>query len=544
MEDARLAGLLEAVLTVAGDLDLTNTLERIVQAACEMVDARYGALGVLGEGEDDRFLVEFVHQGIDEETAAAIGNLPEGHGILGLLIDEPEPLRLRDLSSHPASHGFPENHPPMGSFLGAPIRVRDHVFGNLYLTEKRAGTEFTQQDEDLVVALAAVAGAAIENARLYQEARQGEAWRRATLDIATALLSGAPAREVHGMVAGAARHLVDGDVATVVVPQGSGGRLVVEVADGDLAEELEGRTFDSEGSLAGEVMREAAARRVTDLTAKTGEVGAVGMTRRFGPAILVPLTGATAPFGSLLVARGRGRAAFGSADVDLLRQFARHASLAIEFSRARNEVQRLSVLEDRERIGRDLHDTVIQRLFASGLSLQAVGRRFEHAPEASERIDEVVEELDDVIRQIRTTIFALQHEDTGDSLRARVLTLVRSLQGALGFAPQVHFEGPVDTMVDRELAEQVLPVLREALTNVVKHARASEVRVEIMVGTDPAELRLEVVDDGVGPPETTGAGFGLGNLRERARVLGGRFELGPSGIGGTRLEWAVPIERA
>lgn len=543
MEDARLAGLLEAVLTVSGDLDLRNTLGRIVQAACELVEARYGALGVLGEGADDRFLVEFVHQGIDDATAEAIGHLPEGHGILGLLIDEPAPLRLRDLTRHAASYGFPENHPPMRSFLGAPIRVREHVFGNLYLTEKAGGGEFTQQDEDLVVALAAVAGAAIENARLYQEARQGESWRRATLDIATALLSGASAREVHGMVAGAARQLTDGDVSTVVVPQGSGGRLVVEVADGDLAEELEGVTFDSEGSFAGDVIREATTRRVSDITSQTSAIGAVGATARFGPAILVPLRGATAAFGSLLVARHRGRPDFGTAEVDLLRQFARHASLAIEFARARDEVQRLSLLEDRERIGRDLHDTVIQRLFASGLSLQAVARRFQGTPEAADRIDDVVEELDDVIRQIRTTIFALQHDVSRDSLRAEMLSLVRSLQGALGFPPQVHFHGPVDTMVDREVAEQTLPVLREALTNVIKHARASEVRIELVVEREPPELRLEVIDDGVGLPASTGGGFGLESLRERARVLGGRFEVSTVDEDGTRLVWAVPLDR-
>lgn len=544
MEDERLAGLLEAVLTVSGDLDLRNTLERIVEAACELVEARYGALGVLGEDQEDRFLVEFINRGVDDETAQQIGHLPEGHGILGLLIDEPEPLRLRDLTRHAASYGFPENHPPMRSFLGTPIRVRDHVFGNLYLTEKEGGEEFTQQDEDLVVALAAVAGAAIENARLYQEARQGESWRRATLDIATALLSGAPARQVHGMVAGAARQLVDGDISTVVVPQGVGGQLVVEVADGVHADELEGASFDSAGSLAGEVIREGSARRVDALGEASSAVGAVAETGRFGPAIVVPLSGATAAFGSLLVARLLGRPPFALPEVDLLQQFARHASLALEFSRARDEVQRLSLLEDRERIGRDLHDTVIQRLFASGLSLQAVARRFQGEPDATERIDEVVEELDDVIRQIRTTIFALQHDPAHDSVRAEVLNLVRSLQGALGFAPQVHFEGPVDTLADGASVDQFLPVLREALTNVVKHARASQVRVEVGVRGEPADLYLEVVDDGVGPPAASdGGGFGLSNLRERARVLGGRFELEPAPGGGTRLRWAVPLDR-
>ncbi|MGQ0432314.1 MAG: GAF domain-containing protein [Microthrixaceae bacterium] len=356
--------LFDAILSIASDFSLAAVLQRITEAACTLVDARYGALGVIGE---DRSLSDFVPVGVDAETIKAIGRLPEGQGILGLLIVDPKPLRLRDLSAHPESYGFPENHPRMKSFLGVPVKVRDTVFGNLYLCEKRNADEFTQEDEDLVVALAATAGVAIENARLH------------------------------------------------------------------------------------------------------------------------------------------------------------------------DRVQSMTLLEDRERIARDLHDRVIQRLFASGMALQATGRLIED-PELAARVQETVDEIDETIREIRNTIFALS-APSRRGLRLDVLGAADDARAALGYVPQVHLEGPVETIVPDDVAEHLLAVLREALTNVARHAGASHVDVVVTAGAD---LMLRVVDDGRGFTPREG-GRGVRNMEERARALGGKFTVNPDRNGDTVVEWRVPL---
>ncbi|MFP5308945.1 MAG: GAF domain-containing protein [Actinomycetes bacterium] len=532
--------LLEALLTVAADLDLTSTLERIVAVACDLAGARYGALGVVGTHVGDQTLVEFVHQGVDEPTVERIGHLPEGHGILGLLVREPEPLRLRDLTRHAAAHGFPPGHPPMRSFLGAPILVRDEVFGNIYLTEKLGSEEFSADDQELVEGLAAVAGVAIANARLYEQVASREAWRRAVQDVTTSMLLGADTAEVHETVAAAARSLLDADLTAVVVPgpRAGGGEDALEVvaAAGAGSGAFVGRTAPATGSLLAEVLGGGDACLVAPDT----------------PASFAPLSGVAATAGAVVPLRGSGRtlgvlvatrAADGpwrDDDLHQLEQFARQASLAIEFGRARAEVSRLQLLEDRERIGRDLHDTVIQQLFAAGLELQGLARRTGD-PTVTERLDRVVDELDGVIRQIRTTIFALQGEQP-EGLRGRVLGVARSLAPALGFAPQVVFEGPVDSLVPVPVAEQVAPVVREALSNVAKHAGAS--RVQVTVRTDGEELEVVVLDDGRGmPQEGAGGGLGLGNLRQRARLLGGDAEVGTPAAGeGLQVRWWVPLD--
>lgn len=378
--DQRLARLVDASLAVASDLDLEAALQNIVDAATELADSRYAALGVVSDSPvpsaaptaSGRFLSRFVHTGLESEIVTRIGHLPEGRGILGLLIEHPEPIRLADLAQHPASVGFPPEHPPMGSFLGAPVRVHGQVFGNLYLTEKRSGTEFTQEDQDLVVALAALAGAAIANAELFAE------------------------------------------------------------------------------------------------------------------------------------------------------------------------VQRLSLIEERERIGRDLHDTVIQRLFATGLALQAQARRSELVqPDVAARIEEAVEELDSVIRQIRGVIFSLQAGPGEGGLRSRVLGVVREMTAGLPMEPQIRFDGPIDLVADAALAGHVLAVVRESLTNVTKHAQASQVTVALEATGQ--RFVVTVRDDGVGPPDTVRAGgMGLGNLRARARELGGEFVLEATDPG-TVARWSVPV---
>ncbi|MEY2476865.1 MAG: hypothetical protein QOG87_2180 [Actinomycetota bacterium] len=370
IDAGRLRQLLDAVLSVGTDLSLPDVLRRIVEAGLALVDARYGALGVLDEAGHG--LVAFINVGMPDETVEQIGHLPEGHGILGLLIVDPEPLRLGDLRTHPDSYGFPAHHPPMRSFLGVPVRVRNEVFGNLYLTDKQGADEFSAEDEELAITLARAAGIAIDNARL------------------------------HG--------------------------------------------------------------RLRDVT----------------------------------------------------------------------------LIEDRERIAADLHDTVIQRIFATGLALQSTARRSDN-PEVIDRIQESVADLDDTIRQIRTTIFALQTARVASrTLREEVLTIVTEAAPSLGFEPFLRLDGPLESEVDDEAGRQMLTVLREALSNVIRHARAR--RVEVEVSVHHGELVMRVSDDGVGLGDpVTGTGRGLPNMTKRAEALGGTCAVGTPPVGaGTRVEWRVP----
>lgn len=362
--------LLDAILTVGSDLDLPAMLRRITQSATELSGATYGALGVLDESHTR--LAQFITVGIDDETYEAIGDLPEGHGILGLLILDAKPLRLADLRSHPDSYGFPAHHPPMKSFLGVPIRVRGEVFGNLYLTDKADAPAFSEVDEELVVGLAAAAGVAIENARLH------------------------------------------------------------------------------------------------------------------------------------------------------------------------TRLHELAVLEDRERIARDLHDTVIQRLFATGLSLQGSVRLVRNDVEAAVgRIESAVDELDLTVKYIRSAIFGLEaSRPTTTGARDQVVAVVREAARALGFEPALLFDGPIDSALTERGTAAIVATLREALSNVARHAHASRAEVSVVVGS---KVTLRVVDDGVGPPAPgSPAGNGLRNMAVRAEELGGTFELRAGAEGGSILEWRIP----
>jgi signal transduction histidine kinase len=357
--------LLDAITSVGTEASLPIVLQRIVESACSLVSAEYGALGVIGEHQD---LSEFITVGINPERYAAIGHLPEGHGILGLLVIDPKPLRLRDVGAHDQSFGFPANHPDMRSFLGVPVRVRDAVFGNLYLCEKRDAEEFSEEDERIAVALATAAGVAIENARLMQ---------------------------------------------------------------------------------------------------RTEEV---------------------------------------------------------------------AVLEDRERIARDLHDKVIQRLFATGMTLQTMlpvtGR-----DDVSDRINATVDELDVTIREIRSTIFALQ-APVGRGLRVSIFALIDGAREVLGFSPELHMDGPIDTLVSENAAEHLLAVLQEALSNIAQHAGASHVNVTVEVGT---HVVVRVTDNGKGLPTPRENGRGLHNIEERAATMGGDLSVSGLETGGTIVEWRVPV---
>ena len=474
------------MVAVAAGLELRSTLRRIVTAAVDLSDATYGALGVIGA---DGQVSEFIHVGMDAPTVAAIGAPPVGRGVLGLLVDHPLPIRIDDLTAHPSSAGFPAGHPPMHSFLGVPVRVRGRVFGNLYLTEKKGAARFTAEDEQTVTALAAAAAVAIENARLFEHTRLRAEWQQAITRVDEVVFAGGEPEEILAAAAEQARRITVADTALVVVdphdadrpPAGCTASLALPVATPE---------------------------------------------RVHGYVVLGWIDPSALPH----------------ADAhDLARTFADQVGVTVTLALARRESERLAVYEDRDRIARDLHDLVIQRLFATGMMLQGT-TRIDGVPDAvAERIARAVDDLDDTIKEIRQTIFAL-HEpvDSGtDSVRGLFLREVSSSAALLGFTPSVRFAGPVDSVMTPMLVDHVVAVLRESLTNAAKHARAS--RVEVLLQVADGRITLSVTDDGVGIDDH-GRRSGIANITARADDLGGvcRVERVDES-GGTRLHWSVRL---
>ena len=511
--------LLDAVVAISSDLDLHSVLERITKAACAITDARYGALGVISPGGDG--LVDFVTHGVSQAERDAIGDLPRGHGILGLLIDHPEPLRLKHLQEHPQSYGFPPNHPPMERFLGVPVRIRGRVFGNLYLTEKAEGADFTDADEILVEALASAAGFVIENAQTFARSERRRQWLEATARVTEALQPPVQLEDALRQIVIGARRVIGADAVALLAEQN--GERVVPAADGPAA----ARVADLLDRLADDID---AAKGGTDPV-----VVHAGSRRGVGTTILLPMRAHIADAGMLIVALDV-RAALDAEEMELLAGFADQASLALDRAQALADREELLLVADRDRIARDLHDLVIQRLFATGLQLQGA-RRIAVSEDVGRRIDEAVADLDVTIRDIRSTIFELQHAHT-QSLRADVRGVVKEYVPVLGFTPLVRTTGPIDNVVPRGVADQLLAVLREALSNIARHAEAQAAMVEVeIVG---GELLLRVVDNGKGLPSDRHES-GLRNVRRRASEHGGTVQMVPEEPTGTRLEWRVPL---
>ncbi|MGW2228406.1 GAF domain-containing protein [Streptomyces formicae] len=539
-ESERLHGLLEAVLSVGRELDLPQVLRRIVETAVALVDAEYGALGVIGTGST---LDEFLPVGISERVRAQIGDLPSGHGLLGELIRHPEPLRLKELSEHAASSGFPAHHPPMHSFLGVPIRVRDEVFGNLYLTEKRGGAEFDAEDEAVLSTLAVAAGVAIENARLYEEARLRAQWLTVGAEFTNALLSGTPEARVLEMMVERAREITSADIGVVDLVVADSQELLGVLALGESAEAHRGQRIPRRGTLAGVALSGGELVVTTDVAGDPRVTFAPERWKGLGPAVAVPMGTDDGVRGVLVLARRAGRPVFSEAEVAPLPGFAGQAALALELADRRRDAEQMSLLEDRDRIARDLHDLAIQRLFATGMTLQSALRFVQH-PEASERLLRAVDDLDTTIKIIRSTIFGLRaHEASavvGAGLRVRIARTVEEAVTSLGFTPAVRMEGLLDTDVPAATADDAVAVLSEALSNITRHARASA--AEIAVTVRKGELTLTVTDNGVGIGiGASGRRSGLRNLAERAERLGGTLSLGRGPEGGTHLEWHVPL---
>jgi signal transduction histidine kinase len=502
------------------------------------VGAAYAALGVIDPSGSG--LQQFVHVGLEPATAARIGHLPQGKGLLGALIDDPRPVRLGHISDDPRSVGFPEHHPPMGAFLGVPLRVRDEVFGNLYLT-RTDDRPFTREDEELVASLAGTAGVAIENARLFDESQRRQDWLRASTEITRQLLA-RDGEEPLRLIARSLLRLADADAVNVVLPAPRDGRLLIEVAEGVSAEHLTGLSYPGENTLSREVLANAAPLLVPDMT-ETDYVVHLADYTVVGPLLAVPLVGQQRARGVLLVARQHGRPRFTEADLDMATTFANHAALALELADARDDQQRVVLLEDRERIARDLHDHVIQRLFASGLTVESVAAGLGGDPRGR-RLAEIVEDIDGTIRQIRTSIFQLRgplSNRTG-TVRRQVLGVVAEVTPVLGFDPRVTFAGPVDIAVPEALVADVVAVVRETLTNVGRHAQARSAGVDVRATA--TTLEIVVTDDGRGIGAQARRS-GLANLRARARGHGGDLEIAPSpgatGTEGTCLRWTVRL---
>ncbi|MEF9908337.1 sensor histidine kinase [Streptomyces sp. P9-A2] len=533
----RVHSLLEAVLEVGRELDLKQVLHSIVDAAAVLVDAEYAALGVIGP--DGKRLSAFHTVGVSEEEIARIGHYPEGHGILGELIRHPQPLRLAKLSGHPASFGFPAHHPPMNSFLGVPIRVRDQIFGNLYLTEKRAGAQFDEEDESVLSTLAVAAGVAIDNARLYEESRLRERWLQANTEITHALMSGGGGSEALLLIAERAMEITGAALAEVAVPMEGTASLTVELALGQEAEAHRGLVVPVDDSLLGRAFTGAAPVTSPDVSCDERVSSGPPRFTGLGPAVAVPVGSGDGVRGIVLLVRAAGDGEFSEKEIEPLQGFAAQAAVAMELAERRRDAEQIAVLEDRDRIARDLHDLAIQRLFATGMTLQSAGRFIDHK-EASERVSRAVDDLDETIKIIRSTIFGLRAHDTasGTGLRARAVRLVGETAPVLGFAPSVRMEGLVDTHVPKETADHLVAVLSEALTNIARHARAD--RVEVALETDGREVRLTVADNGVGIPEG-GRRSGLRNMAERAAQLGGGLEIDSAPDRGTTLVWRVPV---
>ncbi|MCZ7460433.1 GAF domain-containing protein [Streptomyces sp. WMMC940] len=534
----RVHSLLEVVVSVGRELDLSQVLRRIVEAAAQLVDAQYAALGVIGP--DGRTLSQFLTAGLTEEEIARIGPLPAGHGLLGELIRNPEPLRLTDLGAHPASYGFPAHHPPMRTFLGVPIRVREEVFGNLYLTDKRGGQDFDAEDEAVIATLSVAAGVAIDNARLYEASQRQQRWLQANAEITKGLLSGKPRLEVLELIARRAREITGARVADVSVPVTGTDDLVVELAIGGDDDMRRGSVVPAEGTLSG-----AACQAGTPVTtaALVDDARCVAGSRRFeglGPAVAVPLgTAAKDTRGVLLLARAAGDPVFTEGELQPLLAFAGQAALALELAERRRDAEQLALLEDRDRIARDLHDLAIQRLFATGMTLQSAARLVEHAG-AAERVQRAVGDLDETIKIIRSTIFGLRarEDETEPSLRARVARAVGEAAAALGFPPRLSMEGLLDTDVPPAVADHVMAALGETLSNAARHARAA--RVEVSLQATANEVVLTVTDDGKGIP-ADGRRSGLRNLAERASSMGGTLDIRTPDGGGSRLIWRAPF---
>jgi two-component system, NarL family, sensor histidine kinase DevS len=534
----RANALFEAVIAVGTNLDIEVVLREIVEAAVKLVDARYGAMGVIGGAGR---LAEFIPVGLSEEEIAGIHHWPEGRGLLGALITDPKPMRIADLGKDTLSSGFPAGHPPMSSFLGVPIRVRDEVYGNLYMTEKKNGGEFDEEDEALLLALAAAAGVAIENARLYDEARRQQRWMTASAEVTSMLFSGARLADALELITSMSLEMSGADLVVLALPTQDRAALHVDHAAGLGAEEALGLILPARQSASGQVLDSGELLAFDDFRNDERVASAARAHINLGPAVVLPLGAPGNVRGVLTAGRVPGSMPLPASGVEMLRTFATQAAIALELAEHRQQAERVAVFEDRDRIARDLHDLVIQRLYATGMSLQGSVSLIA-APDAARRVSRAVDALDETIHEIRSSIFALQSRPnvTLPRLRARVLAVADEMTPMLGFPPMLQLDGRLDDIVPDDVSEHLLSALREALSNVARHAGANKVEVSLHAGD---EVSLVVADDGIGFKDVS-RHSGLGNLEQRAAQLGGSMVVESAPGAGTTLSWRVPLAPA
>ncbi|MEV8389831.1 MULTISPECIES: GAF domain-containing protein [unclassified Streptomyces] len=489
--------LLEAVLGIGTDLELRATLQHIVDTAAELVGARYGALGVLDPERGG--LTELFTAGMSEADRQRIGRLPDGHtGLLGLLIEDPRPLRLDDLTADPRSAGVPPGHPRMRSFLGVPLQLETTVLGNLYLTEKRTGS-FGEQDESLLRVLASQAALAIGNARLYGTARQRERWIEGAAAVTTALLTGENATDALITVAESARVLADAYAGVVLQPTEDGGMEIVAAS-----------TLGDPAGIVGTVIEPGSpvlvqlfgGEPVFIEDSSTDPRMTTHVRTRFGPSMMLPLQAGGKLIGTLALPRRRGGRPYRAVDRLLATQFASQAALALVLADAQHDREQLAVFEDRDRIARDLHDLVVQRLFATEMMLESTRRRAT-STDLDELLGRAVDELDSTIQEVRTAIFALQQPpaEGPTSVRGMVLRETGGAAAVLGFRPSVRFTGPVDTLVGEPAGRSLLAELRGALAAAHRREGVTAIAVEVDAMAPLADgrtgVRLVVADDGL-----------------------------------------------
>ncbi len=528
--------LLEAGLTLASELSLPIVLQRIVDLAAEVTDARYGALGVIGPGDE---LVDFITTGISTKQRKAIGALPRGRGVLGLLIREPRLVRVEDIRSHPASFGFPPNHPPMHSFLGAPVQALGKVYGNIYLAEKRSATEFSIEDERSLHVLATQAGVAIANASLYQKTLQRERWLEAQHEITTAILEGVDPGALLASVAEHARDLADADSATILTTTPSPGQLLVAAAVGAYAQQVIGQPVPAGKSISGTVIESGQPLHTDDASSHRRGYQPIIRLGHVGPAIFVPLRVRGRATGTLMVANTKGGSRFDESTISLVETFADQASVAIEYGRAQADVRRLELMDERERIAKELHDGIIQSLFAVGMGLQGTAL-MAGSPETATRIEGAVGELDRVIRDLRNYIFGLRPGILADrQLDQALRDLGEGIQKRSSFRVDVEVDADLAALVSSR-SHQIVQMTREALSNVARHAQAKSAVVRLARTGQTAVLTIE--DDGVGfDVRSDSAGNGLRNMRERATAMGGSLRVSSKANKGTNLRFTFPI---
>ncbi|HLI55636.1 MAG TPA: GAF domain-containing sensor histidine kinase, partial [Actinomycetota bacterium] len=531
----------------AAEHDLEALLSRIAWAARRVVAAGYSAVGVVGPAGD---LIRFIHSGMSDETVAHIGHLPTGVGVLGALLEEPTPMRLKEISRHPRSAGFPEGHPVMHSFLGVPISVRGRVYGRLYLTEKQGADAFTAEDEGLALMLAAQAGVAIENASLYRQLRaRGEELAQRLAQLASVdrvgrlLISEAGIDEILRSAAEEARVLTRGTRATVMLLDEATDEMVVRRAVGARAKALAGLRLPPGNSKSQSVLR-ARTPALVDHLQEDPEVNQE-VVRLLGN----PENGAFAPLqvrdrsiGALAVYGHADGQPFSQDDLLILQMLANQAAVAVENERLTGLLRDMAVLEERERIAKELHDGVIQAIYSVGLSLQGSRGLVTRDPSrAVERIDDAVAQLDTVVRDVRNYIFELRPRlIEGRGLEMALRELARELE--INTLANVVLDLDPDSCVALSPRQEthVVQVVREILSNIARHARATEVGIGVL--QRDGQLELDIDDDGVGfDPATVTRGQGLTNLRERIQELGGTLKINPRSPRGTQHRVRFPI---